>query len=201
METDPTGRCAKEPGAKLDEGKVRAGLMIEGFSRALWAVAEVVTYGAGKYSPRGWEKVPNAEERYFDAQMRHTLRESMGERNDKATGLSHAAHEAWNALARLELMLRKEEHENLQNIRHGVCGAKNVRVQPEQCDSESVQESEEDKDPVRPHLGFAFNITDRADGIPTCEMEEPPQCAAVWPDKESAGFRRHSIYRGPLNSF
>lgn len=34
-EHDPTGRSAHEPGAKLDAGKPRCGLVLGGFSRAL----------------------------------------------------------------------------------------------------------------------------------------------------------------------
>jgi len=39
---------------------------------------------------------------------RHLLKEHIGEQRDKDTQLLHAAHAAWNALARLELMLREE---------------------------------------------------------------------------------------------
>lgn len=37
---------------------------------------------------------------------RHLLAEAQGEAMDSDTGLRHAAHAAWNALARLDLMLR-----------------------------------------------------------------------------------------------
>jgi hypothetical protein len=113
METDPTGRKAKDPGSKLDNGKVRVALVMSGFARALWAVCEIGTYGATKYSARGWEQVPEGRERYDDAEMRHKLREWMGEYKDKDSSLRHAAHEAWNALAKLELMIRDEESANL----------------------------------------------------------------------------------------
>jgi len=46
MEKDPTGKQAGEPGAKLDAGKNRLGLMIGGFPRALEAVGQVTTFGA-----------------------------------------------------------------------------------------------------------------------------------------------------------
>lgn len=95
------------PGAKDDGGKIRVGLMMEGFPRALKAVAEISTYGARKYSPRGWEKVPQGVERYTDALGRHLLDELAGEMVDPESGRLHAAHLAWNALARLELQLRE----------------------------------------------------------------------------------------------
>ena len=42
--------------------------------------------------------------------VRHLLKEGSGERLDPDSGLMHAAHTAWGALARLELILREEEN-------------------------------------------------------------------------------------------
>jgi len=106
-ETDPTGRSPNAPGAKLDEGKNRLGLVLFGFARALQQVGRVGTYGAKKYSDNGWESVPDGERRYTDAMFRHLMKEAEGEVIDPETELYHAAQTAWNALARLELMLRK----------------------------------------------------------------------------------------------
>lgn len=106
-ESDPDGLDAHEPGAKLDSGKIQAGLLGL-FSRALLAVAEVGTFGATKYARGGWQSVENGIERYDDAKVRHMLK-GYYEDDDPDSGLSHAAHEAWNALAKLELMLRKTE--------------------------------------------------------------------------------------------
>lgn len=104
---DPHGKNPHEPGAKLDAGKNRVGLMVQGFPRALEAVSEVATYGARKYTPGGWETVPEGLDRYTDAMHRHLLAEARGEKFDAESGLEHAAMAAWNALARLELMRRK----------------------------------------------------------------------------------------------
>lgn len=104
-QSDPTGRSAHEPGAKLDAGKIRASLVLGGFSRALAEVSKVGTFGAAKYTDNGWRTVPNGFERYSDAQIRHLLQEASGEQVDPESGLLHAAHTAWNALARLELLL------------------------------------------------------------------------------------------------
>lgn len=106
-EYDPTGLGQHEPGAKLDGGKVRPELVMRGFANALWAVAEIGTYGAQKYTDDGWEKVPDGFQRYTDAMYRHLLREHQGEALDPESGFLHAAHTAWNALARLELLLRE----------------------------------------------------------------------------------------------
>ena len=105
-ESDPNGIGKHAPGAKLDAGKVRVGLVLFGFARALEQVARVGTYGSEKYSDNGWMQVPDGVRRYTDALLRHLLAEAMGERIDPETGLPHAAHCAWNALARLDLMLR-----------------------------------------------------------------------------------------------
>lgn len=109
LEADPHGTHQHAPGAKLDAGKNRVGLVVGGFSRALQAVGRVGTFGAGKYSPDGWITVPNGVERYTDAMYRHLLDEAAGETLDPQTGIQHAAHAAWNALARLDLMLREQE--------------------------------------------------------------------------------------------
>ena len=105
-ETDPNGIPVGEPGAKLDAGKVRVGMMLDQFAHALWAVAEVSTYGAGKYSEGGWLEVSDGETRYSDAEGRHLLKKGMGEERDVESGLLHDAHKAWNVLAQLELKLK-----------------------------------------------------------------------------------------------
>ena len=101
-----------QPGAKLDTGKIRPSLIIEGMARAVWAVSEVATFGAAKYTPDGWVLVPNGTERYADAGYRHTLKRAIGEPVDSESNLNHLAHEAWNALAKLDLYLREEETTN-----------------------------------------------------------------------------------------
>lgn len=108
-ESDPNGRKPNEAGTKLDAGKNRLGLVLCGFARALQEVGAVGTYGANKYTDNGWMEVPDGERRYTDAMLRHLMREATGEKRDKDTNILHAAHCCWNALARLDLMLRKEE--------------------------------------------------------------------------------------------
>lgn len=100
------GRHAREPGAKLDAGKMRASLLLD-FARALEAVGDVCTFGAEKYSRGGWLEVPDGPRRYTDALLRHLLAEGQGESHDPESLIRHSAHVAWNALARLELALRE----------------------------------------------------------------------------------------------
>ena len=107
-ESDPNGTQPHEAGAKLDAGKPMIGLVMAPFGLALREVAKVGTYGAKKYSRNGWESVPDGVNRYTDAMYRHLLIEHQ-QRLDADTNIMHAAHAAWNALARLELMLREVE--------------------------------------------------------------------------------------------
>ncbi len=106
-EIDPNGIDQHAAGSKLDAGKIQAAVLAD-FSRALTAVAEVGTFGANKYTRGGWQSVPNGLERYTDALWRHLLKEQI-DTIDPDSELTHAAHMAWNALARLELILREEQ--------------------------------------------------------------------------------------------
>lgn len=107
-EQDPTGKAPSEPGAKLDAGKPDVALVFDGFARALIEVAKVSTYGAQKYSRNGWMLVPDGINRYRSAGDRHRLKAAI-EPVDTDTGLLHLAHEAWNRLAELELILKGDE--------------------------------------------------------------------------------------------
>ena len=117
-ERDPLGKDPHSPGAKLDAGKLLAGTLGD-FSLALREVAKVATFGAEKYTRGGWQEVPDGEQRYTDALWRHLLAERH-ESTDADSGLLHQAHLAWNALARLELMLRSviADMENSRNDCH-----------------------------------------------------------------------------------
>lgn len=122
VQTDPTGKKADEAGAKLDAGKNRMGLVLGDFAPALEQVCKVGTLGANKYSAHGWITVPNGIERYTDAMLRHYFREAMGEMVDpeltdmnEGGEIYHAACVAWNALARLSLILNTESKPNEEN--------------------------------------------------------------------------------------
>ena len=110
-ETSPDGRSANQPGVKLDAGKspVRRGLL-EYFPRACLAVASISDFGARKYAWGGWRSVEGAVDRYGDAEVRHICYAAIQGPLDSESEMLHAAHEAWNALARLEKII--EENEN-----------------------------------------------------------------------------------------
>lgn len=118
-ELDPSGINSKVAGAKLDAGKspVFRGA-IDYFPRALIKVAGVSFAGAMKYSWKGWESVPDGINRYSDAMLRHSLKESIEGPYDldflnatPAQKVLHKAQIAWNALAVLELYLREHPEE------------------------------------------------------------------------------------------
>jgi hypothetical protein len=106
-EKDPTGRDQHELGAKVDAGKPDCSLLGM-FGKALRAVSEVGTYGKNKYTRGGWQFVPDGINRYTAAMLRHYFAEHY-EVMDKDLPVLHAAQVAWNALARLELLLREKE--------------------------------------------------------------------------------------------
>ena len=110
-ECDPHGIPAGTPGAKLDAGKIAVTRgCLHYFPKALTAVAELSQIGARKYSWKGWESVPDGINRYADAVGRHEL-SIAGDfsRRDPDTGVLEATAVAWNALARLELILREKK--------------------------------------------------------------------------------------------
>ena len=106
-----------QPGQKFDGSKRR---VIQGFinyfPRAIEAVTEVSEYGTVKYNagkfPTTWKEVVGGIVRYTDALGRHLLEEAKGNTHCPESGLMHAKQTAWNAMARLELILIEEEKEN-----------------------------------------------------------------------------------------
>jgi hypothetical protein len=76
---------------KDDAGKLRMDLIAPQFLEGL---ADILTLGAAKYSPRNWEACPNPFERYYSALQRHLLAFAKGERQDAESGRSHLYHAA-----------------------------------------------------------------------------------------------------------
>jgi predicted metal-dependent phosphoesterase TrpH len=109
-EQDPDGKNLHEAGAKADAGKNEYDYVLGYFSNALGAVNEVAAYGAKKYTPGGWVTVPDGIKRYGNAAIRHHNARLAGQPTDNDTKLLHAAHEAWNALAVLELLLKEQSN-------------------------------------------------------------------------------------------
>lgn len=81
--------CTSTEGVKFDKDKPKWSLLP---FKALAEVVDVLTYGARKYAPDNWKKVPDARTRYVDATFRHFTAYINGEKNDSETGKSHLAH-------------------------------------------------------------------------------------------------------------
>lgn len=92
-------------GRKFDGGKLQYGLLPPS---ALKDVVQVLTFGAEKYEPDNWKRVPDANRRYFDAAMRHLWAYKEGEIYDSETGVSHLAHAACCILFMNELDNERE---------------------------------------------------------------------------------------------
>ena len=105
-EVDPLGKDSHEPGAKLDKGKLNLSRALREFPLALHVVGMIGDYGAKKYSEGGWITVPDGQNRYGAAMLRHYVAEHR-EYMDLDMKLPHAGAVAWNALARLELILKR----------------------------------------------------------------------------------------------
>lgn len=112
---DPMILDQHKAGAKLDAGKPDMSLLGY-FGKALEAVAEVGTAGARKYTRGGWQSVDDGINRYTAAMLRHFFKEQYEEgdgdlRPYLGKDVLHASQVAWNALARLEMILREKENE------------------------------------------------------------------------------------------
>jgi hypothetical protein len=112
-EVDPNGIDPHVSGAKLDAGKPDCSLLNQ-FGLALMEVARVSTYGAEKYSRGGWRSVLDGFNRYSAAMIRHWLKEDQNEMDDELP-VYHAAQVAWNALARLQFLLKEKEDKRKEN--------------------------------------------------------------------------------------
>jgi len=78
-------------GVKHDDGKPRFDLIPP---TALEEVAHVFTFGASKYSPGNWAKVPDYRSRYLAAAYRHINAYHQGKILDDESGYTHLAHAA-----------------------------------------------------------------------------------------------------------
>ena len=95
-------------GIKFDTAKPRWSLLPAG---TIAEVIDVLEYGAKKYAPDNWQKVPFSHERYYDALMRHVQAWWAGEKYDPETGRLHLAHAACCILF-LMWFEKRDENEN-----------------------------------------------------------------------------------------
>lgn len=88
------------------------------FPRAIFAVSEVSLFGTKKHNvplmDMSYLCLPDGANEMREAKMRHVLNEAISGPIDVDFQLFHAAHEAWNAMARLEIMLKNQEEQEKQ---------------------------------------------------------------------------------------
>lgn len=90
MTNDVTSNSEVEGGVKYDKDKCRLDLIPP---EAIFAIGEILTFGAKKYEDRNWEKgMPWG--RIFGACMRHLWMWWWGKDLDTETGKSHLWHAA-----------------------------------------------------------------------------------------------------------
>lgn len=98
-------------GKKHDEDKAEIWRILQQFPLALEQVTRCSMFGHSKYELNGdWQnfsRLDNAYDRFSNSLCRHIME---GGLNDES-GLDNDAHVAWNALARLEVKLRKERED------------------------------------------------------------------------------------------
>ena len=82
-------------GKKHDAGKLQWHLLP---IQPVQEIIRVLMFGATKYAPDNWQKVPNARDRYYNALLRHITAWYAGEVHDEETGISHLAHAGCCAL-------------------------------------------------------------------------------------------------------
>lgn len=76
-------------GVKADTGKLRHSLLPQG---TLDEVLKVLEFGAKKYAADNWQRVEDAETRYYDAAHRHLAAYWNGESTDPESKQHHLAH-------------------------------------------------------------------------------------------------------------
>lgn len=103
----PREQITTSDGMKYDKGKPRMELLVQGCPNALEQVAMVLTFGAEKYAAHSWQTVPNGDDRYLAALLRHLTAIGKGEATDPESNMCHLAHVACNALFILELEARR----------------------------------------------------------------------------------------------
>lgn len=104
-------------GTKYDDGKLRLAEMMTDFGVAMEELCKVWEYGAAKYEKSNWKQVKDPDggygiDRYTNAMLRHLMAERYDMYDDESH-LLHAAHIAFNALARLFFIRQRNSAKDL----------------------------------------------------------------------------------------
>lgn len=104
-------------GVKHDQEKPKMELIAPS---AIFALANVLTFGAKKYAARNWEK-GMVWTRPIAAILRHTFAYLGGETHDPETGLSHMAHVMCEAMFLIEYEKTHPELDDRPNSKKRPC--------------------------------------------------------------------------------
>ena len=90
---------------KDDEGKNRLDLIEPDF---ILGLGEALTFGAKKYSDKGWKNIENKHDDNYASLMRHIMSWRKGEKKDPESGLNPLLHAAYNIMVLYYDDLQKE---------------------------------------------------------------------------------------------
>lgn len=112
---DESDSIARPILAERKVGKVRMELVDDGFANALFEIAKVMSWASLNkgYKDGDWKSLPDMEKAFKGAASRHRTKHDIQRISDTAplscvdeeSGLLHKAHEAFNVLAQLEMIL------------------------------------------------------------------------------------------------
>lgn len=97
----PEGEAQPLGGVKHDQGKCRLDLIPP---EAMFALGDVLTFGANKYGDRNWEKGMKWS-RLYGAALRHLMKWWWNKGPDEETGYSHL----WHALCCIAFLVTYEQ--------------------------------------------------------------------------------------------
>lgn len=98
-------------GIKHDNGKLRLAEMMLDFQIPMEELCKVWEFGANKYTKSNWKHLDSGIDRYTNALLRHLFAENDNMYDDESK-LLHAAHIAFNALARLYFIKKLLDEKN-----------------------------------------------------------------------------------------
>ena len=90
---------------KDDEGKNRLDLIEPDF---ILGLGEALTFGAKKYSDKGWKNIENKHDDNYASLMRPIMSWRKGEKKDPESGLNPLLHAAYNIMVLYYDDLQKE---------------------------------------------------------------------------------------------
>ena len=170
---------------KHDHGKLRLVLITPEMTRGL---GEVLTFGAGKYADRNWEKGLDSG-RLLAACQRHLLAHQEGEVTDPESGLSHLAH----AMCNLGMLLTLEQRRKMTAEEKQLPLEKKTKPdqtpqEPAQAEAEGEELDSQPEGAIMPEDAIGCSVCAHSDGDGSTDAECCHEC-----DDELSNFTPLSI--------